>query len=112
MDAECSNYWTNGTALDWIGFWRGALVCVFPATYQDFTDRYIADSANTAENFYFFDDLDVDPYEFRNYLPRPRYNLSKNLIAISPRMSQIWLAWNCYARPDIAVHPLRTAPSR
>ncbi|KAK4695258.1 hypothetical protein P7C71_g2468, partial [Lecanoromycetidae sp. Uapishka_2] len=62
-NGEYQDFWTNGTALDWIAFWRTALGSVVPT--KSLTDNDVANWANTTESFYFFDDnyfdIEIDP---------------------------------------------------
>lgn len=62
-NGEYEDFWTNGTALDWIAFWRVALGSAVPT--MNLTNNDVANWANTTESFYFFDDnyfdLEIDP---------------------------------------------------
>ena len=59
---EWAGFWvaTNGTAQDWISFWRAALDTVIPSN-QSLSDDEIADWSNNTEMFDFFnwDTLDL-----------------------------------------------------
>lgn len=66
-DGEYEDFWTNGTALDWIQFWRIALGSAVPTI--NLTNNDVANWANTTESFYFFDNnyigIDADPLDLQ-----------------------------------------------
>ena len=51
---DYTDFWTNGTAPEWIGFWRAALGSALPDDYLKLSDSDIAMWANTTEAFDFF----------------------------------------------------------
>ncbi len=53
---EYAGFWydSNGTAPDWIAFWRAALDTVIPGN-ESLSDNHIADWSNNTEMFDFFD---------------------------------------------------------
>ena len=63
-NGEYPDWWTNGTALDWIAFWRSALESHVPTT--NLSDKDVANWANTTESFYFFDYANLDVSEGTN----------------------------------------------
>ena len=54
-DGEYAGFWasTNGTATDWIAFWRAALDTAIPGN-QSLSDKNVADWSNNTEMFDFF----------------------------------------------------------
>ena len=50
-----TDFWTNGTSPEWLGFWRAALASALPTTYMNLTDAEIAQWSNTTDAFEFFD---------------------------------------------------------
>ena len=50
-----TNFWTNGTSPEWIGFWRAAVGSALPTTYMNLTDTQIIQWSNTTDAFDFFD---------------------------------------------------------
>ena len=60
-DGDFPDFWTNGTAPDWIAFWRATLGAKIPDTYLSLTDNDIANWANNTDMFDFFVYPEVDP---------------------------------------------------
>ena len=52
---EYTDFWTNGTSPEWLGFWRAALASALPTIYMNLTDAEIAQWSNTTDAFEFFD---------------------------------------------------------
>ena len=53
---EYDQWWINGTAPDWISFWRYALGSALPSSYMGLSDQEISDWSNSTECFDFFNE--------------------------------------------------------
>ena len=76
---DYTDFWTNGTSPEWLGFWRAALASALPTIYMNLTDAEIAQWSNTTDAFEFF-----DQYNANNYLADPTDKLAvSNYLASS-----------------------------
>ena len=59
---DYTDFWTNGTSPEWLGFWRAALASALPTIYMDLTDAEINQWSNTTDAFEFFDEFNANNY--------------------------------------------------
>ena len=74
---DYSDFWTNGTSPEFLGFWRGALGTVLPKTYLTYTDAQIATWTNHTEFYDFFND-NVDTWPLPSLIDELSNSLSES----------------------------------